>query len=153
MSKNIGYVVVLVLLLSVVSCGKRKAKKQAEADEATITNYLEENNIDATATGTGLYYIVDSTTNGIYADADANVTVVYQGYYVDGVVFDQSAGSGANFNLQGVIMGWTEGMQLIPEGGKGRLFIPSHLAYGLDDYADIPGGSVLIFEVELLDVL
>lgn len=135
-----------------VSCKKRKTKQQAEADEITITTYLEENNIPATATGTGLYYIVDSTTNGIYPEAKSSVTAYYKGYYVDGVVFDQSPGSGTNFSLNGVIPGWQEGLQLFPEGSKGRLFIPSHLGYGLDDYNDIPGGSVLIFDVQLIEV-
>jgi FKBP-type peptidyl-prolyl cis-trans isomerase FkpA len=150
--KRVLLLTLTLTLIFAVSCGKRKAKKQAEADEITITNYLEENNIDATATGSGLYYIIDSTTNGVYPASNAFVTAYYKGYFVDGEVFDQSPGSGSNFSLQSVILGWTEGLQLFPEGSKGRLFIPSHLGYGLDDYNDIPGGSVLIFEVELLDI-
>lgn len=147
--------IVFLVLISVVlfsSCRKRKVKKQAEEDEITITTYLEDNNIDATATGSGLYYIIDSTTNGIYPTSNSYITAYYKGYFVDGSVFDQSPGSGSNFGLQSVIPGWTEGLQLFPEGSKGRLFIPSHLGYGLDDHGDIPGGSVLIFDIQLFQV-
>ncbi|CAG5084187.1 FKBP-type peptidyl-prolyl cis-trans isomerase [Parvicella tangerina] len=148
--------IVLIMLVAVVflgSCRKRKVRKQAEVDEVVITDYLRENNIDATATGSGLYYIIDSIGTGAYPTADGSVTAYYKGYFIDGDVFDQSPGSGSNFSLRSVIPGWTEGLQLFPEGSTGRLFIPSHLGYGLDDYGDIPGGSVLIFDIELLDVL
>lgn len=150
--KKVAIIFLSILMIFALSCRKRKVKKQAEQDEITITNYLEENQINATATGTGLYYIIDSLGTGAYPDENANVTVYYKGYFVDGEVFDQSPGSGSNFNLNGVIPGWQEGLQLFPEGSHGRLFIPSHLGYGLDDYGDIPGGSVLLFDVQLIDV-
>lgn len=142
----------LVSMVLFASCRKHKVKKQAEADEITITTYLDDNNIDAIATGSGLYYIIDSTTNGVHPISTSNITAYYKGYFIDGDIFDQSPGSGANFSLQSVIPGWTEGLQLFPEGSKGRLFIPSHLGYGLDDHGDIPGGSVLIFDIQLLQV-
>ena len=56
-------------------------------------------------------------------------------------------------NLQQVIKGWTVGISYFKEGGSGLLFVPSHLAYGSDGYRGIPGGSVLIFEIELIDVI
>ena len=59
---------------------------------------------------------------------------------------------GISFNLSGVIAGWTEGITYFKEGGSGVLLIPSHLAYGPKDFRGIPGGSVLIFDVELLSV-
>ncbi len=142
----------IVALVMTTGCKKRKARKQAEADEETIVTYLETNDIEATATGTGLYYVIDSLTNGVQAEPNTGVTVYYKGYYVDGEVFGQSPGSGSNFNLGSVIQGWKEGIPLFPEGSSGRLFIPSHLGYGLDDYGDIPGGSVLIYDIEVIDV-
>ncbi|MCB9189520.1 MAG: FKBP-type peptidyl-prolyl cis-trans isomerase [Flavobacteriales bacterium] len=153
MKSRLIFITLVLMAILVSSCNKRKVKKQAEADEITITNYLEENNIPASSTESGLYYIIDSTTTGSFPTATSSVTAYYKGYYVSGDVFDQSPGSGTNFSLQSVIPGWTEGLQLFPEGSKGRLFIPSHLGYGLKDYGDIPGGSVLIFDVQLLDVL
>lgn len=151
--KNRIWFLLIIALVLFGSCRKRKVRKQAELDEVVITDYLNENNIDAIATGSGLYYIIDSTTTGIYPTATSSVTAYYKGYFVSGDVFDQSPGSGSNFSLKSVIPGWTEGLQLFPEGSSGRLFIPSHLGYGLDDFGDIPGGSVLIFDVQLLDVL
>lgn len=142
-----------ILLMLFSGCAKRKVRKQAAIDEEIITQYLDDNSINATATGSGLYYVIDSTSNStVYAESTSYVTVAYKGYYIDGSTFDQSPGSGSNFSLQGVIAGWREGIPLFPKGSIGRLFIPSHLGYGLKDYGDIPGASVLIFDVEVIDV-
>jgi FKBP-type peptidyl-prolyl cis-trans isomerase FkpA len=70
---------------------------------------------------------------------------------LNGEVFDSST-SGISFNLQQVIKGWTEGITYFKEGGTGILLVPAHLGYGNNDYRGIPGGSVLIFEVELISV-
>jgi len=81
-----------------------------------------------------------------------NVTVAYKGYFLDGSVFDQSNEAGISFNLQGVISGWTEGITYFKEGGSGMLLIPAHLGYGSYNFNGIPGGSVLVFEVNLISV-
>ena len=62
-------------------------------------------------------------------------------------------GAPITFSVTGVIKGWTEALQLMPEGSKYKLYIPQELAYGTNDHGDIPAGSTLIFEVELLKVL
>ena len=85
-----------------------------------------------------------------------SVSVHYHGTLIDGKVFDSSVerGEPTSFPLQGVIRGWTEGLQLMPVGSKWRFHIPSDLAYG--DQAqgdDIPPGSTLIFDVELLGIV
>ena len=68
------------------------------------------------------------------------------------MIFDQTtSGAGFSFGLDGVIKGWTEGIPKFTKGSKGKLFIPAHLGYGLKDYNDIPGGSVLIFDIHLID--
>ena len=126
---------------------------KAENDEEII-NYLEENEIsNAVKTNSGLYYVVEEEGSGEFPTETADVTVVYSGYFTDGEIFDESNVSGATFNLSQVIAGWTEGMTYFKEGGKGKLFIPAHLAYGVFDYSGIPGGSVLIFDVELKNVI
>ena len=76
-----------------------------------------------------------------------------KGYYTNGSVFDESPSEGISFNLQQVIKGWTEGITYFKEGGSGMLLIPSHLGYGFRDYRSIPGGSVLIFEIDLIEVV
>ena len=80
------------------------------------------------------------------------VNVVYKGYFTDDAVFDESAPNGVTFNLSQVIPGWTEGLQYFKEGGKGKLFIPSSLAYGRYGNQSIPGGAVLIFDIDLITV-
>jgi FKBP-type peptidyl-prolyl cis-trans isomerase FkpA len=150
---RILFVIILAIgILPMGSCAKKKAREKAEENDREIVQYLGDNNITATKTDTGLYYVIDSTTNGQKPTATDNVTVRYKGYYTNGSVFDESSAAGASFNLQSVIQGWTEGIPLFPEGAKGKLFIPAHLGYGLKDYNDIPGGSVLIFDIFLIEV-
>lgn len=122
-----------------------------EQNENEIVKYLSDNNLTAVRSNTGLYYIIDEIGEGNKPVRTDNVTVAYKGYFLNGSVFDQSE-SGISFNLYRVIAGWTEGMQYFKEGGSGKLLIPAHLGYGSYKYATIPGGSVLIFDVELISI-
>ncbi|HYM94739.1 MAG TPA: FKBP-type peptidyl-prolyl cis-trans isomerase, partial [Chitinophagaceae bacterium] len=83
-----------------------------------------------------------------------SVTCNYVGTLINGQEFDNSykRGEPITFGLHGVIPGWTEGLQLMSKGSKYKLYVPYNLAYGLFDYGSIPGGSTLIFEIELLDI-
>ena len=121
-------------------------------NEAEIVQYIADNNLDATASGTGLYYVIEEQGNGEQPEADSNVTVVYKGYFTNGTVFDQSDEIGITIDLNQVIPGWVEGMQYFKEGGTGKLLIPSSLAYGRFGNTTIPGGSVVIFDVNLKSV-
>lgn len=142
----------LLFSLLVSSCKKNKKVSQAEVDEDIITKYIANNNLDAKATGSGLYYVISVVGTGSQPNSSSNVTVKYKGTLTDGTVFDQSASAGATFNLSGVIKGWQEGIPLFKKGGKGILLIPSALGYGDQATGKIPAASVLIFDVELLDV-
>lgn len=117
-----------------------------------IVEYIEANNLDAVESATGLYYVIDEQGAGEQPTETSNVTVAYKGYLTDGTVFDESSDDGISFNLDKVILGWTEGIQYFKEGGSGKLLIPSSLAYGKFGNTDIPGGAVLIFEVNLKSV-
>ena len=103
----------------------------------------------------GLQYEVLTQGTGPKPTLGSSVTTHYHGTLINGTVFDSSyqRGQPATFPVNGVIAGWTEALQLMPEGSKYRLYIPSDLAYGKRGAGrDIPGDTALIFDVELLKV-
>lgn len=141
------------LLLLIISCSKDDSiKDYTEANEKEILDYINENNLTAQKSASGLYYVIDEPGTGVQPTSASNVTVAYKGYFTNGTVFDQSNAEGISFDLNRVIRGWTEGITYFKEGGSGVLLVPSRLAYGPDDYRTIPGGSVLIFDIELISV-
>ncbi|UYZ60336.1 FKBP-type peptidyl-prolyl cis-trans isomerase [Hymenobacter latericus] len=103
----------------------------------------------------GLQYEVLSEGSGKKPSLKSSVTTHYHGTLIDGTVFDSSyeRGQPATFPVNGVIAGWTEALQLMSEGSKYRLYIPSELAYGTRGAgSDIGPNATLIFDVELLKV-
>ena len=142
----------LILSMTVCLLGCNKNKDYTQIDEDLIQEYIADNNLDAIATGSGLYYVIETTGNGIFPDLSSVVTVAYTGELTDGSVFDQSSSAGISFTLTNVIQGWQEGIPLFSEGGTGKLLIPSALGYGNNAIGSIPANSVLIFDIELLDV-
>lgn len=131
-----------------------KATKLAkEAGEKFLAENGKKEGVRTTASG--LQYVVEKEGTGKSPKADDQVTVHYTGRLLNGKVFDSSVSRGepATFPLNRVIPGWTEGLQLMKEGGKTVFFIPSDLAYGANGAGpDIPPHSTLIFEVELIKV-
>lgn len=104
----------------------------------------------------GLQYEVIKEGNGKLAKATDQVKCHYEGTLIDGTLFDSSVkrGQPAVFGVNQVIPGWVEALQLMPEGSKWKLYIPSELAYGAQGAGEmIPPHSTLVFEVELLEVL
>ena len=123
----------------------------------TGANFLANNAKKAgvTVTDSGLQYEVIQSGDGRSPNRTDRVTVHYRGTLVDGREFDSSykRGEPATFPLNRVIAGWTEGLQLMKEGDKWRLFIPSNLGYGQRGSGSMIGSNeTLIFEVELLKV-
>lgn len=119
-------------------------------------HFLEENkkNKNVKVTPSGLQYEVITQGNGERPGAVDTVTVNYKGTLINGTEFDNSykRGQPISFALNKVIKGWTEGLQLMAAGSKYKFYIPYQLGYGLNETGIIPGGSALIFEVELLGV-
>jgi FKBP-type peptidyl-prolyl cis-trans isomerase FklB len=106
-------------------------------------------------TASGLQYKVITAGKGKKPKAEDTVTVNYRGTLIDGAEFDSSykRGQPATFPVKGVIRGWTEALQLMPEGSKWTLYIPADLAYGERGAGPMIGPhSTLIFEVELLSI-
>ncbi|MDM8336411.1 FKBP-type peptidyl-prolyl cis-trans isomerase [Mediterranea massiliensis] len=102
------------------------------------------------------YEVVKEGNIGKYAKATDRVKCHYEGTLIDGTLFDSSIkrGEPAVFGVNQVIPGWVEALQLMPEGAKWKLYIPSDLAYGAQGAGEmIPPHSTLIFEVELLQIL
>lgn len=121
-------------------------------NEQEILDYINDNNLNAQKSDSGLYYVINELGTGEQPTTTSNVTVAYKGYLTNGNVFDESDELGVSFNLQDVIAGWTEGITYFKEGGSGTLLIPAHLAYGDNSIGIITPGSVLIFDVALLSV-
>jgi len=105
-------------------------------------------------TASGLQYRVIKEGSGRRPAPANQVTVHYSGRLIDGTEFDSSYSRNqpAQFRLNQVIKGWTEGLQLMTPGSKYELVIPSELAYGPEGNQSIPGNSVLVFEVELISI-
>jgi FKBP-type peptidyl-prolyl cis-trans isomerase FklB len=134
-----------------------KQKAAADNNAAEGKKFLEENKKKegVKTTASGLQYKVLKEGNGPQPKATDTVTVDYRGTLIDGTEFDSSykRGQPATFPLNGVIKGWTEGLQLMKTGAKYQFFIPSDLAYGARAMGpDIGPNSTLIFDVELKSV-
>ena len=142
---------------------QRQQKKQQEMMASLDKNkeegakFLKENanNKSVYTTKSGLQYRKLKDGNGKHPTTNSTVKVHYTGKLLDGTVFDSSVerGEPMEFPVGAVIPGWTEGLQLMDEGSKYMLYIPYNLAYGENPAGEIPPGSTLIFEVELLEIV
>lgn len=138
-------------------------KLQAEAQKAAEVNlqagkeFLEENakREGVITLPSGLQYEVLATGEGRKPKATDKVQCHYHGTLIDGMVFDSSVqrGTPAVFGVNQVIPGWVEALQLMNEGSRWKLYIPSNLGYGEQGAGPIPPHSTLIFEVELIKVI
>ncbi|RPD91658.1 peptidylprolyl isomerase [Aureibaculum marinum] len=147
------YAIVFLVIILFTACNNNdESIDYREQNEQEILAYIESNNLNAQKSSSGLYYVIDEPGEGEQPIATSDVTVAYKGYFTNGTVFDESDANGISFNLQRVIKGWTEGITYFKEGGSGLLLIPAHLGYGNSDYAGIPGGSVLLFDINLISV-
>ncbi|MCF7688758.1 MAG: FKBP-type peptidyl-prolyl cis-trans isomerase [Cephaloticoccus sp.] len=128
------------------------SSKHARAGHVFL--YENKSRAGVVVTGSGLQYEVLREGKGAKPTAKQTVEVHYHGTLVDGTVFDSSVqrGESISFPVNGVIAGWVEALQLMSVGSKWKLFIPAELAYGDHDQGPIPGGSTLIFEVELIAI-
>ena len=129
-----------------------RAEKEKEKSKKFLEDAAKEK--DATRTESGLIYTTITEGTGESPAPSDVVKVNYRGTLTDGKEFDSSykRNEPAQFPLNGVIKCWTEGVQRMKVGGKAKLVCPSDLAYGDRGTPGIPGGSALIFEVELLEI-
>ena len=134
-----------------------KQKKEAVENLAAGTAFLDANKKKegVKVLPDGLQYKIIKEGTGATPTADDKVKTNYRGTLIDGTEFDSSykRNRPAEFNVKGVIKGWTEALQLMKVGAKWELFIPPNLAYGERGRPGIPPNSTLIFEIELLDIV
>jgi FKBP-type peptidyl-prolyl cis-trans isomerase FkpA len=132
---------------------EKSAAENLEAGAAFLAENAKKEGI--VTTESGLQYEIVEEGNGPSPEATDTVRVHYKGTLLDGTEFDSSYSRGepAVFPLNRVIAGWTEGVQLMKQGGKYRFYIPSELAYGQRATGAITPNSTLIFDVELLEVV
>jgi FKBP-type peptidyl-prolyl cis-trans isomerase FkpA len=141
----------------VQALARERAARGVAREKSVSAEYLAR---AAAATGaiktdSGLIYTELAAGQGATPTATDTVKVNYRGTLINGTEFDSSykRGEPAQFSVGGVIKCWTEGLQRMKVGGKARLVCPSDIAYGDRGNQGIPGGAVLIFEVELVDVI
>jgi peptidylprolyl isomerase len=153
------YIVLVIIIALAVFIFNRSNNNKAQTienkrlgDEFLIQNKSVEGVIE---TSSGLQYQVLTTGEGSeHPNANSRVKVHYHGSLLDGTVFDSSVDRGEpiSFGLNQVIKGWTEGLQLMVIGEKTKFYIPASLGYGESSAGKISGGSLLIFEIELLAI-
>lgn len=139
---------------------KIEAKEQAKIAEENLligAAFLAKNKIveGVVTLESGLQYKALSEGKGIAPTAADRVKVHYKGTLIDGTQFDSSydRGEPSSFGVSRVIKGWTEALLLMKPGAKWQLVIPAELAYGATSRPNIPGNSVLLFDVELLEIV
>lgn len=150
----LAVVIALVVFYFINSSANKKA---AIENVAIAKDFLVKNktNQDVIETASGLQYqVLQKGQGNEHPSANSKVKVHYHGLLLDGTVFDSSVerGEPISFGLNQVIKGWTEGVQLMVVGDKFKFFIASELGYGTRATGKITPGSLLIFEVELLEI-
>ena len=133
----------LLFFVAVISIASCKKDDQREIDQKLIEDFINEHNLDADSTSSGLYYVIEEPGSSEHPTINDQVTVNYIGFLLNGDVFDQ------DFNITFGLD--QEGIPLFGKGGKGLLIIPSHLGYGDRTLTGIPANSVIVFEIHLLD--
>lgn len=140
----------------IADLARARAEVRAKAESAKSAEFVDKSAKEpgAVKTDSGLVYMELTAGTGPSPTAADTVKVHYRGTLVDGKEFDSSykRGQPTEFPLGGVIPCWTEGIQKMKVGGKGKLICPPQLAYGESGRPGIPGGAALIFEVELIEV-
>jgi peptidylprolyl isomerase len=161
--KDLRFTLLVAASLCLLGCdsstqtsGDKGADTNAPGVAANAASAEAPANTEMTTTASGLkYQVLKKGTGEVSPKATDTVRVHYHGTLLDGTVFDSSVDRGQpiSFPLNGVIPGWTEGLQLMKVGDKYKFEIPAKLAYGdMSPSPKIPPGSTLVFEVELLGI-
>lgn len=137
------YVYILFLSMSFFACGEEFADLSTE-------EYIEVNNLTTKELDKGVHIVIDQAGNDKKPHINSKVKVDYEGRLTNGVLFD--SGSNVEFLLSDLIEGWKIGLKEIGEGGSCKLIIPPSAGYGGSDRGIIPPNSVLVFDMNLIEV-
>ncbi len=149
--KKIALLFAAGILITACTETKEEPATPPTKDEVML-DYLSEKGWKGVKDASGMYVVTDYAGAGEERPTlDDEVTIFYQGYLLDGTHFDGTGPEPATFPLFQLIEGWQIGIPYFGKGGKGKLVIPSELAYGDRTAGEIPGGSTLMFEIELID--
>ena len=140
----------LILSVLLISCNKIDTT-QDSIDDKIITDYLSVNKLTATKTTSGLYYKIDEIGEGKKVNSSNTIYLKYTGKLTNDTIFDKNI-NGTYLSLKTAINGFREGLSYFNVGGKGKLFIPSKLAYGKNSVGKVPSNSVLIFDLEVIEI-
>ena len=154
MKKTFSLVSIFALFIFLNSCGVKDATcmdKTVQSEQAEIIAYANAQGINATAHSSGLYYQITNPGSGPSPTLSSRVFIKYTGKLLNGTIFDQQT-SPVSYGLNGMIQGFQVGLPLIQKGGSIRLIVPSSMGYGCNGFGNVPGNSILYFEVELTDV-
>lgn len=135
------------LLASAIGLGSCDKEDQDAIDQQIIEDFINEHQLDADSTASGLYYVIDDPGTSEHPTIDDDVTIDYVGFLTNGDVFD--SGVNVTYPLNQLILGWQEGIPIFGKGGSGYLIVPSRLGYGERRVGTIPPNSVLVFEIHL----
>jgi FKBP-type peptidyl-prolyl cis-trans isomerase FkpA len=116
----------------------------------TLKQYITSKGIQATADERGFYYTIQKPGTGAKPTVCSEVTVNYVGKLTNGETFD--SGNDVSFGLNQLVLGWQEGIPLVAPGGKVTLYLPPSLAYGSQEQPGIPANSILVFDIDLVNV-
>jgi FKBP-type peptidyl-prolyl cis-trans isomerase FkpA len=139
------------------ACGGETEEEEKDYIETEydkkISEFLEDKSWKPERTGSGLWVYVENEGSEEKPNDGSYLTLIYEGRLLDGTVFDGTNGNQVSFPVpvSGLIEGWREGIPYFGRGGKGKLIVPPELGYGDQDLGPIPGNSVLVFDMEIID--
>lgn len=152
MKLSIKSLLVSTAIVVVTAC-KTYSEEDKKMLDTKIETYLKKDKTPYQKSESGLYYHIEKEGDGEYIKFTDEIRINYQGKLLNGQIFDgEHKKNPISFKVADLIEGWKEGMLYLKKGGKTKLIIPPYLGYGDYDLEKIPPHSVLIFDVEVVDV-
>lgn len=128
------------------------SEEQKEGFDARIEKYLKKKGIECERSSSGLYYKITPEGEGDLIKYKDHVVFKYKGWLLNGKVFDEKLNEPVEFAVEELIGAWKEAVQIMRKGDKAFLVAPPQLGYGEHQLNDIPPNSILVFELEIIDV-